>query len=137
MESRPRVLAITKRVDLSDIAEGWDGAYAIVQVANGAQLIEVSKLKSADLSNEDMLTLEAKTAKENFVSGKVAVLGDNSTPELADMIEDDIDQSFLIAERLYTAIMGVDLDPKGIEKEAASTTASSDDSSSTTTSSQA
>lgn len=107
-----RRLAITKRVDLSDLAEGWDGCYALVAPASYDEATELAETDIATLTQAQVSAINFKFAKDHFVSGKVMVLNDDNQPELGEMQVDDIGISAELINRINNAVLGATPDPK-------------------------
>lgn len=109
-----RTLAITTRVDLSDIDEGWEDCYAVVTKATYAEYGEISKFDKDDPDIDMKATLfSIDLAKKHFISGQVVVINDAGEAEKVAMQVDDIDASRDLADRIMAAVTGVAPDPKG------------------------
>ena len=107
-----RRIAITKRIDLSDIAEGWDDCYAVVTVAT---IGDVQAMATADvkaMNDTDATATAVKLAKDHFVKGRIRVLNDEGESELQPMEPDDIEASVELFTRISAAVTGVIVDPK-------------------------
>ncbi len=107
-----RRLAITKRIDLSSVADGWDDCYVIVSGATFGEAAELAGVDFKSLSAADAAATSLKIATDHFVSGKIRVLGDNNEPELVDMEADDIAGSPSVLELVSAGVLGVIVDPK-------------------------
>lgn len=129
-----RRLANTRKVSLGTFADGWDECYAVVTLADFPTVSEVNGKDIAKMKGIEVLAFEIDVVKKNFISGKVLVLKDDGTSELADMIADDLDTFPNIADILYATVMGVALDPKDTPTAAPSKSESTSDSNTTKTS---
>lgn len=107
-----RRLAITRRVDLSDISDGWDGCYAIVTPASYADAVGLVGTDLESMSDTDKAEQSTKLVQDHFVSGKIMILNDKGEAELVDMEVDDIQGSTEIFSRVTEAVYGVTPDPK-------------------------
>lgn len=108
-----RRLAITKRISLEGIAEGWGSeCYALVTPATYAEYIEFAGLNDQGKTNAELLQFQLDFVKKHLVSGKVNVLNDADESVLDDIQPEDIDASKDLADKLFTEIVGVNLDPK-------------------------
>lgn len=108
-----RRLAITKRVSLEGIADGWGSdCYALVTPASYAEYIDFASLSEAGKSNAELLQFQLDFVKKHLVSGKVNVVDDNGDTVLDDLLPEDVDASKELADKLFTEIVGVNLDPK-------------------------
>ncbi|MEB0287232.1 hypothetical protein QN355_11770 [Cryobacterium sp. 10S3] len=109
----PRQLAITKRISLEGLSEGWTSdCYALVTPASYAEYIDFADLTDAGKSNTDLLKFQLSFVKKHLVSGKVNILDDKGQLELDDLQPEDVDASKDLADKLFTEIVGVNLDPK-------------------------
>jgi hypothetical protein len=108
-----RRLAITKRVSLEGIAEGWGSeCYALVTPASYAEYIEFAGLSDAGKTNAELLQFQLDFVKKHLAGGKVNVLNDKGETVLDNIESEDIDASKDLADKLFTEIVGVNLDPK-------------------------
>lgn len=114
-------LAITKKVSLSDIGEGWDDCYAIVRQATREDSADALSPKTRKLNKEDAEAFELNFIKEHFMSGKVLVFMPDKTMQLADMQPEHIDTSWKLANKLYYEVLGLTYSPKVSQKEAPNT----------------
>lgn len=135
MADTKRVIAATRRVSLGDFADGWDECYAVVRLASFAEYEDVSKTDFTGMNVADTLKHEIEFVKSHFVSGKILVL-DETTSEssLQNMTKDDVDAIPSLPDYLYTVVMGMNLDPKALKREAQDTSAPSTSESITKTS---
>ncbi|MDQ0825425.1 hypothetical protein QFZ60_001598 [Arthrobacter sp. B2I5] len=111
-----RRLAITKRVSLAGVAEGWDeSCYALVMPPSNEEYIDFTTTTAAeDMSNIDKFKWQIEFVKKHLVSGKVKVLDDSGNLVLDDLLTEDIDASKELADLLFIQSVGLDLDPKGL-----------------------
>lgn len=108
-----RRLAITKRISLEGIAEGWGSeCYALVSPASYGEYIEFAGLSDEGKTNAELLQFQLDFVKKHLVSGKVNILNDDDVPVLDKLLPEDIDASKDLADKLFTEIVGVNLDPK-------------------------
>lgn len=105
-------IAITKRVDLSDVADGWNDCYAIVTMANYKEGLEFSNLDRTNLDNEAAYKFQSELVSKHFVSGKVMTFDEAGSIVLADLEADKVNEYMAISNQLFYAIVGVTLDPK-------------------------
>ncbi len=125
-----RRLAITKRLSLEGIADGWGSeCYALVSPASYAEYIEFAGLSDEGKSNTELLQFQLDFVKKHLVSGKVNVINDANETVLDDLLPEDIDASKELADKLFAEIVGVSLDPKASSTE----TATSETNAATTT----
>lgn len=113
MADSNRHIAITKKVSLADLSEGWDDCYAIVRPATYREYREFADGKIEDLKPSEQLALEMDIVMNHFVSGKIMVLGDDGEAHLEDMNAEDVQESVPLANKLFFEILGIKLDPKG------------------------
>lgn len=110
-----RRLAITKRVSLADVADGWtDDCFAVVTPASYAEYIDFGKLSDAGKTNAELLQYQLKFVKDHFVSGKANFLDDDGKTILDSLTAEDIDASKELADKLFAEMVGVSLDPKAL-----------------------
>ena len=114
MAEQKRRLAVTKKVSLSDIAEGWDDCYAIVTKADYATFQLMRNTEVETMSQSEQMKLELQVITDHFVAGKVRILGQSGESVLADMELSDVEGSIELINKLYLEIMGVTLDPKDL-----------------------
>lgn len=108
-----RRLAITKKVSLEGIAEGWGSeCYALVTPASYAEYIEFAGLSDEGKTGAELLQFQLDFTKKHLVSGKVNIVDDKGATILDDLLPEDIDASKDLADKLFTEIVGVNLDPK-------------------------
>jgi hypothetical protein len=109
----PRQLAITKRVSLEGLADGWTtDCYANVSPATYAEYIDFANLSTEGKTNAELLAYQLDFVKKHLVSGKVNILGTDGKLELADILPEDLDASKDLADKLFIEIVGVNIDPK-------------------------
>lgn len=113
-----RTLALTKKIDLSDVAEGWAGAYVKFSPMLAKDMSALAKNKDineeqdTEALTEQMLT----TLKAKFIEGKVAIENGDGV-ELVAMEKDDIDSlPFDTLSKSFALVIGTDFDPKAIER---------------------
>ena len=107
--------AITKRVSLENVYDGWTSeAYAIVIPISYAGKIELNNYAEADRTQSELLEFELKITKDYFVSGKGFFLDDKNVLTLENMTSDDLDTMVDLTQRLFVAINGGTIDPKGL-----------------------
>lgn len=134
MDDAKRRVAVTKRVSLSDIGDGWDECYATVRLATFDELGEIAEKSFADVKYLDVIKFEMDLVKEHFIDGKILILDESGKPVLQDMVANDVKSYPQIADHLYATIIGVDLNPKDTRTEVPSKTESTNDSNTTKTS---
>lgn len=108
-------LALNKKVDISKLIDGWDGAYVIVSpmLTNDMAEFANSNIDEADKAQLSAQTLE--WVKKKFVRGKVFVETENGQ-ELADMTVEDIDElPFIVITEVFSCLVGKNFDPKASE----------------------
>jgi hypothetical protein len=104
-----RRLAIAKRVSLAGIGPDWgDECYADVMPANYNDMLEADNIDQ--LSKAEQVKFQLEFIKRHFVSGKIRLMG-SDTP--VGMEPDDVTASVALTDRLFMAILGDDIDPKG------------------------
>nr|DAT57990.1 MAG TPA: hypothetical protein [Caudoviricetes sp.] len=105
-------LALNKKVDISKLIDGWDGAYIIVSPMLTKDMAEFagSNFDEADKAQLSAQTLE--WAKKKFVRGKVYIETETGK-ELVDMQVEDIDElPFVVVTEIFAVLVGKDFDPK-------------------------
>lgn len=108
-----RRLAITKRVSLAEVSEGWeDSCYAVVTLATNREQFAITETDTSKLNNRESIELQAKFVREHFVRGEVLALDEDGEPSLVPMAPEDIEDNTEIANRLFLACVGADTDPK-------------------------
>ena len=112
-----RQLAITKTVDLSSIAPGWDGCFVTVTPAAYGEFIELTKLQVGSASQTDILVKGLEISRSHFVTGQVMALDSDNKPEKVEMEVDDLDANRDIADLVLQEVLGVAPDPKGSSTE--------------------
>lgn len=110
-----RRIAITKKVSLASVSDGWDDCYAIIRPATQQDYLDFASSDPEKLAPADQVKLEVNFVKDHFVSGKINVLGAGNQPELVDMEPDDIAASIDLANKLFFEIMGIKYDPKDLQ----------------------
>lgn len=110
-------LALTKKVNLSDVADGWDNCYAVVRLATRDESTEALGTKVQKMKQADAEVFELGFIKDHFISGKVLVFTDEKKMELADMEADHFDTSWKLANLVYYEILGIAASPKVSQKE--------------------
>lgn len=105
-------LALNKKVDISKLIDGWDGAYVIVSPMLTKDMAEFA---NSNLDEADKAQLSAQTVewvKKKFVRGKVYIETDTGK-ELVDMQADDVDElPFIVVTEIFSVLVGKDFDPK-------------------------
>lgn len=86
-----RRLGITKRISLSDLADGWDDCYVLVKPLTYQMLAQLTSLDTNEISEAEAIAETTRLVKENVVGGKVMVLGDDDTLQSANFETDDVD----------------------------------------------
>lgn len=117
-----RRVAILKKVSLSGFADGWgDDCFVIVQPASYKQFKEYTQTKVEEMDEAQGIDLITTLVKEQFVSGRIMIIGDDNKPVIADMEKGDLDSLGIdMLNELFTKIMGVNYDPKAIGTEVTS-----------------
>jgi hypothetical protein len=114
-----RRLGITKRVSLAGIADGWDDeCYAIITKVTNRENFELAELDTSKFNERKSIEYQAKFVKDHFVNGQIMVINETGVLEHAPMTASDIDDITEIANTLFLAAVGSDIDPKAIPKEA-------------------
>ncbi|MEC5150869.1 hypothetical protein [Cryobacterium sp. GrIS_2_6] len=107
--------AITKRVSLEGVYDGWTKeAYAIVMPISYAGKIEINNYGEAGKTQSELLEFELKIAKEHFLNGKAFFLSNSGDSILEDLSGEDLDSMVDLTQRLFVAINGGTVDPKGL-----------------------
>jgi hypothetical protein len=115
MSEKKRITSI-KKVSLAGLSHEWDeSCYAYVIPANYEDNMEVNELITAKKNEREQIDYQTSFVKCHFVSGKIKAFN-GADFELTDMTEEDTVASVAIADRLYSEIMGFDLDPKDLRK---------------------
>lgn len=128
-----RRVAITKKVSLAEVADGWEECYAVVSLANFNDLTELDATDLDKMKTLDIVKFEIGVVEKHFVSGKILLTQPDGTVALADMLIDDIKSSPRLIDLLYSEIMGLTLDPKDTSKVATNNSAPTSDSNTTKT----
>lgn len=118
-ESNKRLVGV-KRLSLAGMAEGWgDECYVLYLPASYDQMTEIDELDPTSLSKKEQVQVQLDLVRRQFVAGKVKQY-EPATGEyvMVDMTADDAVGSIPIADAIYAAIVGFDLDPKAIRQEA-------------------
>lgn len=113
MTAPKRRLALTKRVSLATLSEGWDECYAIVRPATYQEYQDFLAFNVADMTPAEQMKVEIDMVTEHFVSGKIVIFDAEWDTQLVDMRAEDIKASLPLANSLFFEILGVKLDPKG------------------------
>lgn len=106
-----RRLAITKRVSLTGISEGWQDCYADVMPVTWQEFSDFGNADYSTMTLADQIKYAMDFVAAHFVSGKVMVHGEG----LVDMTKDDIYASTDLSDLLFQEIVGLKLDPKASE----------------------
>lgn len=114
MPKSNRTLAISKRVSLADISDGWDECYAIVRAATRAEFKQMTDESIFQMTNNEQADWQCQFVKDHLVSGKVLVADEEGNQVLDDLTPEDIDAVMALANRLYFEIMGLKYDPKDL-----------------------
>lgn len=120
MDDKERRIALTKKVNLAGIADGWDECYAIVTLAPFGELNELLTKDFTGMKYLDVIKYEMGVVDKHFVSGKILTINAKGETTLEPMVTKDISQYSTIADMLYGAVIGVDLNPKDTRTEAPS-----------------
>lgn len=115
MVTHMRRLAITKRVSLEGLAEGWDDTcYALVTLATYAEFIGFTKLTVDNTAegNVKLLEFQIDFVKKHLVTGTVKVVDDAGNFSLDAIKPEDIDASKELCDILFNAVTGVIEHPK-------------------------
>lgn len=119
-----RRIAALKKVSLADFAEGWDDCYATVRLATLQDYREITTKDFTGAKNLEVVDYEVQVVKEHFVGGKIRVLNDQGEPELQDMQAEDVECLPGLADHLYIAVLGLNLDPKDLRTQMAQSSTS-------------
>lgn len=130
MTDAPRRIAATRKVSLADFADDWQDCHAVVRLATLEEFRETTEKDFTALKTSEVIDYEVQFVKDHFVSGRLKELGGD---ELVDMLADDITAVPPLPDYLYTVILGLDIDPKGLRKAAQAMSMPSNDSSTTKT----
>jgi hypothetical protein len=104
-----RRLAITKRVSLADVSEGWQDCYALIRPCSYQEYSGFADMDTTKMTVAEQIKYAMDFAASHFVSGKVKVEG---TDSLVDMTTADIYESTELSDLLFAEIVGLKLDPK-------------------------
>jgi hypothetical protein len=111
----PRRLAITKRVNLEGLDEGWGpDCYALVAPCSYQERLDLTELQTDDKAKAEVVKYQLDLVRKHFLSGKALFLNDSGEPELSDLTIDDIVESEPLIDLLFLAIMGVATNPKDL-----------------------
>lgn len=118
-EASKRLVGV-KRVSLEGLAEGWGSeCYALYMPATYQDNLALQDLDPTTMSQKQQVEYQLELVRRKFVSGKIQAYNlDTGELELADMTADDAVATVGIADAIYGAIIGFELDPKDIRKEA-------------------
>ncbi|WOI85997.1 hypothetical protein [Rhodococcus qingshengii] len=117
MSTEKRITSI-KKSSLAGLSHEWDDeCYAYITPATYEDTLKVTEGNIASLSEREQVEYQLNTIKEHFVSGKIKAFNGEDFA-LTDMTVDDAVASVGIADKLYSDIMGFDLDPKDIRRAA-------------------
>jgi hypothetical protein len=61
---------VTKKLDLSDLGEGWQGAYLDLQGLSFREIRELTSLSKPDSTTDDNFEAIEKLIQSHFISGK-------------------------------------------------------------------
>lgn len=112
-----RRLAITKRISLEGIADGWTAeCFALVMPATYPEYIAISDAEET-MKKTEVAAKNIEFVKAHIVSGRVMVLDDDGSLVLGDLLLDDVDSFTELANKLYLELMGVTADPKDLPPE--------------------
>lgn len=106
-----RQIAITKRIDLSDLDVGWEGCYAVVTGANYPEYLELQGMDTTDEATAVARGIEI--AKAHFIKGELMILDDSGESSRVAMEADDINGNRELADRIIAVVFEVPPDPKG------------------------
>lgn len=112
MQTASRRLAISKRVSLANIAEGWDDCYALVAPCSYQEYAEIVALIEEGKTKAEIMAFQLQFVKSHLISGKVRVFDESNQPVLVDITPEDIELSQDISDTLCVGITGVAPDPK-------------------------
>lgn len=118
-EAKKRLVGV-KRLSLEGLADEWGSeCYALYMPATYEDHLALQGLEVAKLSQREQVEIQCDLIRKKFVGGKVKALNpDSGEYELVDMTAEDATEVVGIADAVYSAIMGFDLDPKAIRKAA-------------------
>lgn len=111
--TKARQIAITKRVSLSDLSEGWEECYALVRPATYQEYREFADVTLDGLRPPEVMKLEMDIVMDHFISGRILVFDADGKSNLEDMQPEDVEQSLPLAGKLFFEILGVKPNPKG------------------------
>lgn len=117
-----RRVAILKKVSLSGMADGWgDDCFVVVQPASYKQFKEYTQTNVEQMNEAQGIELITNLVQEQFVSGKLMIIGDDGKPVNADMEKGDLESLGIdMLNEIFTKIMGVNYDPKALGTEVTS-----------------
>lgn len=107
-------LALNKRVDLSKVADGWDGAYVLLRPMTAGEMAKFSKTGATqDEDFEKLMNEVTPIIKDHIVEGKVAVNSSDNSIILSDIEKSDIDDLPVGAlTDIFQTLIGKEFDPK-------------------------
>lgn len=116
MTEKKRYASI-KKVDLSDVSEGYDSeCYAYVVPANFKEREEIVKaISNTEATNAEQLKVQEDFIRGHYISGKGKFF-DGESFTLDELTLDDVLNAPDLSNKLLADIMGWDLDPKAISK---------------------
>lgn len=127
--------ASVKKVSLAGLSEQWDeDCFAYVVPATYEDNKATMDRDFSSMTPQDQVDYQLKFVRDRFISGKIRTF-DGAEFALVDMTPEDTGASIAINDHLYAEIMGLDLDPKAIRKEAQADSLQTTSESSTETSS--
>jgi hypothetical protein len=112
----PRRLAVTKRITLGGIGEGWtDEAYVLVIPATPADFDSIQDFDTVDHTPQEQIKFQNDFSRARILSGKVFTFDDNNNLVLDDYQPDDLEAMPDLANKIFLEINGITLDPKDIQ----------------------
>lgn len=117
-ESSKRLVGV-KRLSLAGLADEWDEeCYALYIPASYEQMIEIDEIDASTLTKREQVKVQLDLVKAQFVAGKLKAFNPTTESyELSSMTVEDAVSSIPVADALYAAIVGFDMDPKAIRRE--------------------
>lgn len=117
MADQKRRIALTKKISLADLSDGWQDCYAVIRPASYQDYRDFAANDVQAMTNTDQIKLQMDFVKTHFVGGKVMTFADDGSQVLSDMQAADIEESTELSNKLFFEIMGIKIDPKDLQTE--------------------
>lgn len=117
-----RRLALIKKIDLSNLGEGWEGTFMRLNPPLTRDMARIAKAtngkKGEELDTEALSEQMISLVKDKFVDGEVLIENEDGSSEKAAMEAEDVDSLPLSAvSEAFTQLLGKDFDPKAGKSE--------------------